>query len=326
MNPHQHDATRPTNSGSGSGSTGPDAGRPRAHHRDAGEGLPTALVVAEIHDISATMRRVRFAGTGVADYLRAPRIPNIKLLFPHEGAPLELPGPGEDHHYSFAPGQRERVRTYTVRSFDKDASTLDIDFVRHGRDGLASSWVEDAAPGDSIGALGGGGRLPAPCDWLLLVADDTALPAAAGILEQLPPDQQGLALLEVDGAEDHIPLSRPAGLEVRWLHRRGTHPATSDLLVEEALGIPLPASLEKVFVWASAESHVVRAVRQHVRSLGVPRHNQLIIGYWHAGSAEPTYARTAHNDRVADESSVCLPEVGDLRADAVARLLAGGRP
>lgn len=303
----------------------PDHHEHRGGHRHDTDGLPTLVEVAAVRDVSASMRRVRFAGEGVADYLRAPRIPNIKLLFPHEGASPDLPTRSADHHYDFAPGQRERVRTYTVRDYDVEAATLDVDFVRHGREGLASAWVEDARPGDRLGALGGGGRLPGPCSWILLVADDTGLPGASAILEQLPADQVGVALLEVDGPADEQELAHPAGVEVRWLHRSGTPAAFSGLLTQAARGglTKVPVALDDVFVWVSAESHVVRRLRREVRALGVPRSGQLVIGYWHAGSTETSYAVAADHDRVRDESSVQLPGGAALTRDALAHLFAG---
>ena len=251
--------------------------------------LPALIEVARILDVSASMRRVRFAGPGVADYLSEARIPNIKLFFPDDAVPL--PGPSRADHHRIAPEQRARVRTYTVRSYDTGAATLDIDFVRHGEEGLASSWVERARPGDTLGALGGGGRLPAPRPWMMLVADQA--------------------------------LSVPDGVEVRWLHRGGRPPGESALLLDAALEAPLADPLEDGFVWVSAESRVVREVRRHVRALGLPRENQLIIGYWHRGATETAYAEASSNDRVPDESRVSLPEGSRLRPDSMGRLLAG---
>lgn len=148
----------------GSGPHKPREGRERhekherhEHHEHsiATEGLPAAIVVEKVSDVTRSMRRIRFAGPAVAGYLSRPRVPNVKLFFP-DGPVLDLPKFGERGRYAYAPGQRERVRTYTVRAYSVEESWMDVDFVRHGA-GLASSWAESARPGDVIGAVGGGG-------------------------------------------------------------------------------------------------------------------------------------------------------------------------
>lgn len=287
------------------------------------DGLPALMEVAGVRNVSESMVRISFAGKGVKDYLSQPRIPNIKLYFPDEHGNFDMPQPKGSHHYDFTPEQRARVRTYTVRRYDAESGILDIDFVMHGDEGLASAWAARAKVGDKLATLGGGGRLPAPCSWLLLIADDTGLPGALAILEQLPPDQRGLALLEVSVPGDRQRVNHPEGMEVRWLLRGATHPGTSHLLLDEACAVEIPQPYEDAFVWASAEARVVRAVRKHVRFLGVPRRNQLIIGYWHLGRTETAYSVADNHDRVRDESSVTLPESVELRDDSLSKLLAG---
>ncbi len=44
--------------------------------------LPALIEVARILDVSASMRRVRFAGPGVADYLSEARIPEHQAVLP----------------------------------------------------------------------------------------------------------------------------------------------------------------------------------------------------------------------------------------------------
>ena len=312
----------------GSGPHKPREGRERhekherhEHHEHSidTEGLPAAIVVEKVSDVTRSMRRIRFAGPAVAGYLSRPRVPNVKLFFP-DGPVLDLPKFGERGRYAYAPGQRERVRTYTVRAYSVEESWMDVDFVRHGA-GLASSWAESARPGDVVGAVGGGGRLPRACDWILLMADDTGVPALAAILETLPEEQRGVALIEVDAEADEQPLACPPGVNVRWLHRRGTDPAASGLLTEAGSALELPSDLDGVFAWVSAESHVVRDMRKDLRERGVPRRNQLIIGYWHAGRAESEYSAESNHDRVADESMIVIPEASALAADSLGRAM-----
>mgnify|MGYP001507664586 FL=1 len=94
--------------------------------------------------------------------------------------------------------RRPWVRNYTVRAVRPGLRELDVDFVVHGDAGPASSFALSAEPGDRVGLLDQGiGYHPrVPHDWTLLVADETGLPAVAGICESLPDDARGLAVVE----------------------------------------------------------------------------------------------------------------------------------
>lgn len=299
------------------------------HHIHLDPDLPTFIAVEGVRDISRSMRRVRFAGAGVRTYLSKPRIPNIKLFFPEDSGELSLPTlmstvqSGPEAIAQVFPLIKPRVRTYTVRNYDVEAGWLEVDFVRHGAEGLASSWVESAQPGDVLGVPGGGGRLPAPSKWIGLLADDTGLPAALQILSDLPPEQRGVAVFEVDGEQDHLPVEAPAGVEVQWLHRDGISPGSSRLLLDAALDLDIPEPYEDTFIWAGAESRVIREIRKRARGLGVPRRNLLIIGYWHSGRNETAYADSSDHDRVFDESKVMLGNDGALAEDTLRSLFAG---
>ena len=91
-----------------------------------------------------------------------------------------------------------------------------------------SSWASQAAPGDRIVVLGprrgypyGGIEFtPPPGADLLLVGDETAVPAICAVLEQLPDDARGKAFLEVPVAADVQAVRPPAGVDVVWLASR----------------------------------------------------------------------------------------------------------
>ncbi|MGH3469156.1 MAG: siderophore-interacting protein, partial [Thermocrispum sp.] len=130
--------------------------------------------------------------------------------------------------------ERPIVRNYTVRAIDRPAGELDIDFVLHGDAGPASAWARRAAPGDRIGLLSDGARFDPPpgVRRLLLVGDETALPAIAATLEQLEPSAEALVLLEVDTPHAELPLPLPPGVELRWLHRAPAGAARGALVLD----------------------------------------------------------------------------------------------
>jgi len=268
------------------------------------------LTVTHIEDLTPRMRRVHFDGPGIAGYVNAgPHVPNVKLYFPAPGRPLDLPDRGE-HGWDWKPGQRERVRTYTVSRLAEDASTMAVDFVRHRGTSVAASWAESAARGDQIAALAGGGAVVGEAEWVLLAGDETALPAIAGTLERFGPQQRGLAVIEVAGPEEEQVLPAPDGVQVRWLHRNGAAPGTTTLLADALAAVALPAAelaAGQVAVWVSAESAVVRFARRHLKEAGFPRRKQLIIGYWNRGIDEVAYGRATDHDRVDGELDTVLP-------------------
>src|SRR5690606_33782527 len=86
-----------------------------------------------------------------------------------------------------------------------------------------------ARPGDRLVLVGprkgvewGGLEFqPGNARRLLLVGDETAVPAISSILEQLPVTAVGTAFLEVPVNADILRLSAPPGVDVVWLPRNG---------------------------------------------------------------------------------------------------------
>lgn len=130
---------------------------------------------------------------------------------------------------------RSPMRTYTVRDVLEEggARLLVVDLVvhEHGPQGPACRWALGARPGDEIQVitphrrgLGYGGTEFAPGKHreLLLVADETALPALTRILADLEPGFSGHAFVEVPSIEDARAVDVPDGFEITWLTSGGT--------------------------------------------------------------------------------------------------------
>lgn len=190
--------------------------------------------------------------------------------------------------------RRPWVRNYTVRAVRPDLRELDVDFVVHGDAGPASSFALSAEPGDRVGLLDQGiGYHPrVPHDWTLLVAEETGLPAVAGICESLPDDARGLAVVEVPEAADAQEFRVPAGVELRWLARDGARPAggggldlqPGHLALDAVRSADLPAG--PVYAYAVGESALATGVRRHlVNDRGVPKAHVDFVGYWRHGHA-----------------------------------------
>lgn len=190
--------------------------------------------------------------------------------------------------------RRPWVRNYTVRAARPDLREIDVDFVVHGDAGPASSFALSAQPGDRVGLLdqGVGYNPRVPHDWTLLVADETGLPAVAGICESLPDDARGLAIVEIPEAADAQDFRVPAGVELRWVVREGAAPAGTDAheLLPGALALEAVRSADlssgPVYAYAVGESALATGVRRHlVNDRGVPKANIDFVGYWRHGHA-----------------------------------------
>jgi NADPH-dependent ferric siderophore reductase len=224
----------------------------------------------------------------------------VKLVIVRDDADVDaLPRPLTLDSFNELPTeQRPTVRTYTVRNVDAERREITIDFVVHGEHGVAGPWAESVQPGQPVYLMGpSGAYAPDPAaDWHLLAGDEAALPALSAALEALPPNAIGRAFIEVSGPDDEIPLTAPAGVEVRWIYRGGR----ADLVPEDQAGdnAPIIAAVTEsawlpgqaqVFIHGEAQA-VMHNLRPYIRKeRGVEAKWASISGYWRRGRTEETF-------------------------------------
>lgn len=145
-----------------------------------------------------------------------------RLFFPREGQRgLRLPTASSTRwlaqHMLMSTASRPWVRNYTIRA--ARPGEVDIEFAVHGDGGPASKFAENARPGDEVGILDEGVTyLPPEGVTQLLLADESAIPAALAILESSP-GLRATVLLEVGARDDVQAVDVPLGAEVQWLVR-----------------------------------------------------------------------------------------------------------
>ncbi|MET1154649.1 SIP domain-containing protein [Arthrobacter sp.] len=249
---------------------------------------------------------------------------------------VELGGGWYQQWLAMDPTQRGSMRTYTVREFRPAAGNLgaelDVDFVLHfdaeGNGGPASCWAAAAVPGDEVTIIGPNAEAakcatakayggiewrPGLASHVLLAGDETALPAIAAILEGLPEDMTGNAVLEVPDAADFQDIRSAADVQIAWL-ARGDRPhgellgeAVRTAVVVPGAGLAPVAgedpeevdvdrsilwetttgSTRPFYAWMAGEAAVIRELRRYlVRDVGVDRKQVAFMGYWRAGKAE----------------------------------------
>ncbi|MDH6182257.1 NADPH-dependent ferric siderophore reductase [Microbacteriaceae bacterium SG_E_30_P1] len=177
---------------------------------------------------------------------------------------------------------RPVIRNYTVRAFRPEGPELDIDFVVHGTEGVAGPWSAAVEPGERVAFIDQGcGWKGVASDYVLLVADETGLPAVASVLRDLPREATGHAVIEVPDLADQQPTDAPDGVTVRWVAREGdAKPGT--LALDTAKALSLPAGTPYVFV--VGESALATGLRRWaVSERGVPKSHVTFCGYWKQG-------------------------------------------
>jgi NADPH-dependent ferric siderophore reductase len=232
------------------------------------------------------MMRVVLGGEGLAQFdTRGQTDHYVKLLFLTPGVTYPEPLDIRTIREEYPREQWPVSRTYTVRRWDASTRELSLDFVLHGDEGLAGPWAANAKPGDVIHFSGpGGGYAPDPdADWHLLAGDESALPAIAAALEELPAGAKAHVFIEVENVDEEQKVERPDGVEVSWIHR-GDRPV-GERLVQAVAGFEFPAGVPHVFV--HGEAGFVKELRRLLRvERALPLDRLSISGYWRLGQNE----------------------------------------
>ncbi|MFI6638563.1 SIP domain-containing protein [Streptomyces sp. NPDC050504] len=268
------------------------------------------LTVLRVADVTPGMRRVTLGGPQLRafrkDGLDLPPLrtegfdDHVKFFFAEEGAEPVLPRQNVSSLDWPADG-RPLAKDYTPVRFDPEAGEIDFDFVRHPG-GVASSWAQRVEPGDVTWIAGPkmSHSLPVGTDWLLLVGDETALPAVARCLAELPAGTRVRAFVEVGEESHRQELPTAADAEVTWLVRAGAPAGTTDLLERAVRDMEwLPGT---VFAWVAGEATALKGIRRHLSvDRGVPREHTDITGYWRrTGAAAVASPGHASPDGAAD--------------------------
>ena len=247
-------------------------------HRVSHEIKRRRLEVLRVVDITPRMRRITLGGEQLAGFVSLGSDDHIKLLFAQnaaEQAALESPTfsvKGE--------GPQPAMRDYTPRRIDLSRGELDIDFVLHG-DGPACTWAEQAKPGQHLHIAGPRGSMIVPdiFDSYLLVGDETAIPAIARRLEELPAGRKALVVIEIADEHEKQALDSAADVQVTWVVRG------QDELLGTVRDLQVPEG--SLYAWVATETKLSRQVRRVL--LDEHKLNDEFVkavGYWRAQGSD----------------------------------------
>ncbi|WP_313061149.1 siderophore-interacting protein [Agrobacterium cavarae] len=259
------------------------------------------LHVVSINDISPTFRRIVFHGENLERYDRDDQL-HCRLIFQPRGIGNPV-WPRLDHrgHVVWPPEGAVPTRVYTIRGIDVSKGQIIIDFALHENPGPATRWALAAQIGDLVGILGPAANGPKPAKFYVLAGDETALPGIARILETLDDDATGIAFIEIATAEDKLPLQKPKGMTMRWLHRQDAAPATTTLLPDAVRSVAWPENRDEAFFWGGCEHKTFAKIYRHLRrEVSLPKERMIFYSHWNKSLSE--------EDIIARGSSEYLPE------------------
>lgn len=249
--------------------------------------------VVRVTDPTPGMRRITLSGEQLRAFTSANGFaqPAFASSGFDDDVRLVFRSPGQDE--PVLPVQKERgldlprprplSKVYTVRRWDPGAGELDVDFVKHGI-GVGTTWAYRAQVGDRIHFYGPASShgLPHDADWLLVAGDDTAIPAIARLLDELPADARAQVFVEVAEDAHRLELRPLPHVEVTWLVRGGAEAGTTTLLVD---AVKRSAWWDgRPFAWLAGERTAVRDLRRHLtEDRGVAKDDVQSTGHWRRG-------------------------------------------
>lgn len=240
------------------------------------------LEVTHVRPIVPALVRVTLGGDELAGFASDGPADHVKVFFPDpDTGELVVPTITEDGVRRPESGTVVS-RDYTPLAFRPDGTAgpeVDIDFVLHGAEGPASAWAANAAPGAPLAIAGPRGSLlpPQGVSSAVLVADETALPAAARWLAAVAPTTPVIGLFSAADPATSAYFGEAVGLDATWICG-----ADRDAQLAAALrGTPVD---EETFIFLAGEAATMAPLRRYLRrELGLPKNQVDAHGYWKRG-------------------------------------------
>lgn len=232
---------------------------------------------------------------------------HVKLIFA-DGAPATEVLPEQlPFGIEWTRTDKRQGRDYTPRRVDAQAQEMDLDFVL-GHEGPASDWALTAQAGDELWMVGPKSStvLPEDLDWVVLLGDETALPAIARFLDERPSASPVHVHVMVRDRSARVELSARPEDSLTW--HDGVVDGEAPLRILREIDWPEGSG----YVWAAAESSSLVPVRKFLRQeLGLSKSQVNITGYWHHQDQRESAAAEPADD--ASQPLAQLPALSEVR-------------
>lgn len=238
------------------------------------EARPVPITVTFSQELAPRARRITFDGMTLVDSVKPA---SYLSLFFAEPASVWPPSGGTD---------RPPKRTYTPRYLDPACNSMTIDFVLHGA-GRADEWARTAERGDVIwaGRTSGGYDVPDDLSHLVMVGDETAIPAIGTVLDALPDVTRTTVIIEVVDEDDERDPTEDVHCDPIWLHRGTDVTDVGDQALNLVRSITVPPAAHW---WIAGEREAVRSLRDMlVETRNVDRTLISVDAYWRLEPLDP---------------------------------------
>lgn len=174
--------------------------------------------------------------------------------------------------------KRPLAAYYTVKSWHRDSRELVMWFVLHDKQHGLSGWAYSARPGDRAAVWGP--RVlyapPATSERIVLIGDETVLPAISVILAEMNPGRQAAVFVEVEDRSQELPLRNADSVEMTWIHRGGSG------FNEELIAHVKQQSFRSTdYIYGGGESTKIAELSRHLRkTLKLSAPHIHLVGYW----------------------------------------------
>lgn len=245
------------------------------------------LTVTRIAELNPAMRRITLTGDDLKGFISASFDDHVKLIVPDtNGEKPNMPVLGDKGLVFDANRPKPEMRDYTPRRYDAVTGELDIDFVLH-HNGPATNWAQHAKVGDYIGIAGPRGSfvVPTTFDWHLLIGDETAIPAIARRLEELPSETRAIVIIKSGPIDAKTEFNHQCELDLRWINIDGK---SSQNTFEQAVrDLTLPVG--EGYVWAAGEYSDIKSIRQYlVEEQSIAKDRIRAASYWRKSTPDST--------------------------------------
>lgn len=239
------------------------------------------LTITRVEQLSKNMVRLIAAAPNLAEFRSNSALDQyVKVYVANPDLGLTPPYDIHTLRHQLPRDLVPRAKSYTIRWINAELNELAIDFVVHGEPGTVGFWAGNAQPGDPliISPPRSKSQVSLTADFYVLAADEAGLPAIAKVLEALPEDARGVALLEVTDSESMFDVKHPEKVVLKWLSREIEPAGRSNVIPDALRTLALPT--EPIGVIAHAERSTIKAINHITDHWRLDKRATHISSYW----------------------------------------------